>query len=83
MKDDQRWNQFNQQSPFEVQVINRQLKELSKVSVHQNFCSDNFLQVISKPSVADFILSKISCFQYILLNTFRRIRLKNWLYIVL
>ena len=47
-----------------------------------NFFPQSFLQTIIKASVADLIFSKIPCFQYfmlltsILVNTFRRMRLK-------
>ena len=58
----------------------RPLKQLSKkylfVAVFKNFCSEKFLQIIIKASVEDFIFSKIPCFQHILLNAFRRMRLK-------
>ena len=37
--------------------------------------STNFKNICSKNFVAEFIFSKISCFQHILLNTFRRMRL--------
>ena len=35
-----------------------------------------FLQVVIKAYLADFVFSKIPRFQYILLNTFTRMRLK-------
>ena len=41
----------------------------------KNICSENFTQIIIKSSVAALILSKIPCFQHILMNTFRRMRL--------
>ena len=42
----------------------------------QNFCSANFLPIIITSSVVEFILSKIPCFPHILMDTFRRMRLK-------
>ena len=48
-----------------------------------NFCSQNFLQIIIKASVANLIFSEIPCFQHLMLltsivmNTFRRMRLEN------
>ena len=60
-------------------MIRRPLKQRSKVSVHcqfQDFCSENFLQIIIQPSVPNFIFSKVPCFQHILLNTCRWILLK-------
>ena len=44
--------------------------------VLKNICSGNFLQIIIKASVAEFIFNKISCFRHILMNTFKRMRLK-------
>ena len=41
----------------------------------KNICSKNFLQITIKVSVAEFIFSKISCIQHILLNSFRLMRL--------
>ena len=38
----------------------------------RNFVRKKFLQNIIKASVADFIFSKIPCFQHILLNTWRK-----------
>ena len=58
----------------------RPLKQLSKVSVRccsQEYLFGNFLQIIVKGSVADFKFIKIPCFQHILLNTFRWMRLKH------
>ena len=45
-------------------------------TVLKNICSEEVLQNIIKASAADFIFSKILCFQHILLNTFRRMGLK-------
>ena len=42
----------------------------------KNFCSEIFLRIVIKASVAEFISSNILCFQYILLNTFRWISLR-------
>ena len=42
----------------------------------KNFLFESFLEIIIKASVADFIFSKIPCFQHILLNKYRRMRLK-------
>ena len=47
------------------------------VAVCKNFCSGKFLQTIIKVFVADFVFSKIPCVEHILLNTFRRMRLKH------
>ena len=44
--------------------------------VLKNICSENFLQIIIKASVAECIFSKISCFRHILMNTLKRMRLK-------
>ena len=71
-------NHFNQLFTFKVEVINRSLKQLSKVSVRcrsQEYLSGKFLKIIVKGFVAGFICSKILCFQHILINTFRRMRL--------
>ena len=68
-----KWNHLNQLLPFEVQAISRQLKQLSKVlsgAISKNISSKYFLQIIIKVSVAEFIFSKIPCFNHILLKTF-------------
>ena len=41
---------------------------------------ENFLQMIIKASVVEFILNKTQWFQHILLDTIRRIRLKYEMY---
>ena len=60
--------------------IRRPLKQLSKVSpasLSRIFLINALLSIIIiKASVAEDICSKIPCFQYILLNTFTRMRLK-------
>ena len=43
----------------------------------KNICSEMFMQIIINESVAELISSKISYFQHILLNTFRRIGRKH------
>ena len=40
-------------------------------AVMKKICSKIFLQIIINTSVAEFIFSKIACFQHILVNTFR------------
>ena len=55
--------------------MSRPLKELSKYAVHKNCCSENFLQIILKASMADFIFSKFYAFSTFS-NTFRGMRLK-------
>ena len=60
--------------PFEV----LSLKQLSKVSVQycfQEYLIGNVLQIIINPSVVALFFSKIPCFQHILMNTVRRMRL--------
>ena len=42
----------------------------------KKICSENFLQIYIKTSMAKFILSKVPCFRHILLNIFRRRGLK-------
>ena len=44
-------------------------------AIFKNICSENFLHIIIKVPVAEFIFKKISCCQHILLNTFRWILL--------
>ena len=39
-------------------------------AVLKNVYSENFLQIIIKASVVEFIFSKIPCFQHIFLNIF-------------
>ena len=75
MQDEYRWNRLINPSPFEV--TNRPLFHLAAL---KNFWSENFLEIIIKPCVADFIFSRTPCFRHILLNTFRRIRLKHEYY---
>ena len=60
--------------------ISVSLKQLSvnKVSVQwysQEYLLGKFLQIVIKVFVAEFIFSKILCFQNILLNTFRLVTL--------
>ena len=44
-------------------------------TVLKNIHSDNFLRIILKASVAEFVFSKIPCFPYILMNKFKRMLL--------
>ena len=53
---------------------NNYQKYLSCV-ILKNICSENFLLIIIKVSVAESIFSRISCFQHIFLNTLRRMHL--------
>ena len=43
----------------------------------KNICSENFPQFIIKASTAEFIFSKVKCFQHILLNAYSRVHLKH------
>ena len=52
-------------------TIKTTIKRLRPVPLLKNICSEHFLQIIIKLSVAQCIYNKISCFQYILLNNFR------------
>ena len=74
MQDEYRWNRFNQ--PVSIRS--------HKPTIISSCCSqeflENFLEIIIKPCVADFIFSRTPCFRHILLNTFRRIRLKHEYY---
>ena len=45
-------------------------------AILKNICSKDILQIIVKESVVESIFSKILCFEHILLNTFRWMRLK-------
>ena len=54
--------------------IIRPLKQLSKVSIQ--CCSNEYFFVKFSANYYEFILSKIPCFSFILLNTFRRMRFK-------
>ena len=57
----------------------RPLKQLSKVTVRcrsEEYLFGNFSANYYQGSVAEFMFIKIPCFQHILLNTFRRMRLK-------
>ena len=54
----------------------KQLPKVSPVSLSRIFVRKFFLEIIIKVSVTEFVLSKIPLFQHILMNTFRRIRLK-------
>ena len=44
--------------------------------VLKNICSGNVLKII-KVSVSEYICNEAPCFQHILLNTFRRMRMKH------
>ena len=44
--------------------------------IFKNICLENSLQIVIKTSMAEFIFSKVSCFQHILLKTFRRMPVK-------
>ena len=46
-------------------------------AVLTNICSENVLQTIINGYVEEFIFSKIPCFQHILMNTFRWMRLNH------
>ena len=57
-----RWNHFNQLSPIEIYISflikqNNYLKYLSSGAL-KNTCSESFLQIFIKASVADFVFSK-------------------------
>ena len=54
--------------------IIRPLKQLSKVSIQ--CCFNEYFFVKFSANYYEFILSKIPCFSFILLNTFRRMRFK-------
>ena len=55
---------------------NNYQKYLCSVAL-KNICSEMFLQTMIKGSVTELIFSKIPCFQHILLDTFRQMRLKH------
>ena len=38
----------------------------------QNVCPENFLEIIIKAFLAEFIFSKILYFQHVIMNTFRQ-----------
>ena len=61
--------------PFEVKVISRPFKTTIKCICpvpFSRFLFGNFLQIVIKASLAEFIFSKIPCFHHILLlNTLR------------
>ena len=59
---------FNCLSKPTIKVI---LKSFMSGSVLTNICPETFPQIITEASLAEFIFSKVPCFQYILLNTFR------------
>ena len=45
-------------------------------AVLRNVCLENFLQINTEASVVEFIFRKTPCFQHILMNNFRQMRLK-------
>ena len=53
--------------------ISRPLKQLSS-AILKNICSGNFLQIITKAPLVEFIFSIILCSQYILLITYYLLR---------
>ena len=61
-------------------TITGTLKSICPVLFPGIFVSGNFLQIIVKASVMEFILSKISCFQHILINTsvMKRLKYENY-----
>ena len=60
--------------------INQPPKQLPKASVRCRFksiCSENFQKIFIQTSVWEFIISKIPCFQHILLNTYGGMPMKH------
>ena len=55
-----------------MKTLNRRI---AQIYAPESICSESFLEIIIKVSLAEFTFSNISCFQHILLNTFRRMRL--------